>query len=240
MGGTVQRIVNLGGGRGFLRENAAKSLHRIDKRIGHRCQMTETLRTWAQQNAHYQHYLKYGSPIALSPDGPPKGNGPSIHQKGEAFDSDEMQNHVALAADHGFIRTVYRWVNGKWTLVERWHFEYFAERDNHRGEVVKLIQTSSGAWHLPDPKPPVKPAIEKRDIEMRIILNKDDKDEYTRRALVGELVFQTLTPRAATREAKLWGAPVSVPAADFDGCLATVNARREAAKLAPLPNPRNR
>ncbi|MBT2485820.1 hypothetical protein J7E28_14010 [Microbacterium sp. ISL-108] len=162
MGGAVQRIVNLGGGRGFLRENAAKSLHRIDKRIGHRCQITEALRSWAQQNEHWLTYKRNGHPIALHPDTP------SVHQKGEAVDSDELQRFIAIAADHGFIRTVYRWVNGVWTLVERWHFEYFTERDNHRHEVITLVQTSSGAWHLPNPigpktKPKPKPIESEED-----------------------------------------------------------------------------
>lgn len=138
-------IVNLGGGRGFLREAPAKSLARIDRVLGHRMQTTETLRSWAQQNAHWQHYLKHGAPIALHPDTP------SIHQLGAAIDSDEAQNHIALMEEHGWRRTVYRWVGGVWTLVERWHFEYKESLDKHRREVVRLVRSSSGAWHLPDP-----------------------------------------------------------------------------------------
>lgn len=138
-------IVNLGGGRGFLREAPAKSLARIDRALRHRMQITEALRSWAQQNEHYQRYLKYGYPIALNP------NTPSIHQLGAAIDSDEAQKHLALMAEHGWVRTVYRWVNGVWTLVERWHFEYDEKRDKHRHETVTLVQSSNGAWHLPDP-----------------------------------------------------------------------------------------
>ena len=152
-------IVDLGGGRGHLREGAAKSLHRVDKRIGHRAQITEALRSWSQQNAHWQHYLKYGAPIALHPDTP------SIHQLGEAVDSDELQNHIALMEDHGWFRTVYRWVNGVWTLVERWHFEYDAARDNHRHEVVTLVRTPNGAWRLPTPEEEAPPAIEEDESE---------------------------------------------------------------------------
>lgn len=237
MGGTVQRIVNLGGGRGHLRENAAKSLHRIDKRLGHRSQITEALRSWGQQDEHYQRYLRYGYPIALSPDGPPKGNGPSIHQYGEAVDSDELQNHIALMEDHGYFRTVYRWVNGKWTLVERWHFEYFADRDNHRSEIVTLVQTASGAWHLPDPNPP-KPELTTGDIEMRMIWNGDDPNEQTKRALVGEFTFQRLSPLASKRERRLFGDPIDVDNGEYDGYLATVNSRRATAGMKPLPNPR--
>lgn len=237
-GGSAQRIVNLGGGRGHLREDAAKSLHRVDKRIGHRSQITEALRSWLQQDGHYQAYLGYlrggpWAPIALSP------NTPSVHQKGAAVDSDELQRRVALMEEHGWFRTVYRMVGGKWTLVETWHFEYDPSRDRHYHEVVTLVQTASGAWHLPDPAPaPIAPKPESRDIEMRMIFNRDDPNEDTKRALVGELVFQGLTSRASKRERKLFGGPVDLSGLEFDACLATVNSRRATAGLKPLPNPR--
>jgi len=123
-------MTDLGGGRGWLNPDPAASLFRIDSKLGHRLQVTEAGRTWQRQNEHFQRYLKYGAPIALSPDGPPKGNGPSVHQKGAAIDTDEGQNYVQLLADHGWIRTVYR--NGN--LVEPWHFEYFKSRDKYYGQ----------------------------------------------------------------------------------------------------------
>lgn len=121
-------MTDLGGGRGWLNDGPAQSLFRIDRALGHRMQITEAGRTWAQQNAHYQHYLKYGSPIALRP-------GTSLHEKGSAIDTNEGQNHVAMLQSHGWRRTVYR--NGK--LVEPWHFEYFANEDKYRG-------ASSSSW----------------------------------------------------------------------------------------------
>lgn len=120
--------VFLKGGRGWLTKESTASIHRIDKQLGHYLQITEAGRTWAEQNVHWLRYLKNGYPIALNPDTP------SVHQKGDAIDSDEAQNHISMMTDHGWIRTVYRWVNGVWTLVERWHFEHFIERDNHRYE----------------------------------------------------------------------------------------------------------
>src|SRR5690349_9705397 len=108
-------VAVLHGGRGWLTVEAAASIHRIDRQIGHHLQITEAGRNWDQQNAHYQHYLRYGSPIALNPDTP------SVHQKGAAIDSDEAQNDIAMMERNGWVRTVYRWVNGVWTLVERWH-----------------------------------------------------------------------------------------------------------------------
>lgn len=117
--------VDLGAGRGWLNTPAAASIRRIDRQIGHAMQITEAGRDWAQQNKHYQHYLRYGSPIALNPDTP------SIHQKGAAIDTDEGQQFNARMEENGWKRTVYRYVNGKWTLVEPWHYEYFPENDRH-------------------------------------------------------------------------------------------------------------
>lgn len=116
------QATDLGHGRGWLDKGAALSIARIDDQIGHPLQITEAGRTWAQQNAHWQTYLRDGSPIALSPDAP------SIHQLGNAIDTDER--NVPVLNDHGWFQTVYR--NG--VLVEPWHFEYDKTRDNHEGD----------------------------------------------------------------------------------------------------------
>jgi len=118
-------MVDLGGGRGWLDRPAADSVFRIDRQLGHLLQITDAGRTWGQQNVEFQTYLRVGYPIALDPDTP------SIHQRGAAVDSNEAQRILAIMADHGWYRTVYRWVNGVWTLVEEWHFEHSPERDNH-------------------------------------------------------------------------------------------------------------
>lgn len=125
MGGTLTKV-DIGHGRGWLEAEAAKSQARIDRALGHPQQITEAGRSWEQQNEHWQHYLRFGAPIALHPDTP------SIHQKGRAKDTDERD--VALMNDHGWFQTVYRWVNGRRTLVEPWHFEYDPARDNHRND----------------------------------------------------------------------------------------------------------
>lgn len=114
-------MVDLGGGRGWLNDAPAASLFRIDGALGHRMQITEAGRTRAQQQAHWDRYRRYGSPIAARP-------GTSLHEKGSAIDTNEGQNHVALLQSHGWRRTVYR--NGK--LVEPWHFEYFPNEDRYR------------------------------------------------------------------------------------------------------------
>lgn len=125
MGGTFSKT-DIGHGRGWLETEAAKSQARIDRVLGHPQQITEAGRSWEQQNAHWLTFLKYGKPIALHPDTP------SVHQKGRAKDTDER--NVALMNEHGWFQTVYRTVNGRRTLVEPWHFEYFPERDKHRND----------------------------------------------------------------------------------------------------------
>lgn len=89
-------------------------------------QVTEAGRTWERQNEHYQAYLNGTGALALHPDTP------SIHQLGNAIDTDEGQRHLGLLEEHGWIRTVYR--GG--VLVEPWHFEYFRYRDNHYNEEI--------------------------------------------------------------------------------------------------------
>jgi hypothetical protein len=130
-------MADLGGGRGWLDRAPAESVFRIDQQLGHLLQITDAGRTWDQQDREYQTYLRVGYPIALNPDTP------SIHQRGGAIDSNEAQQILAIMADHGWIRTVYRWVNGLWTLVEEWHFEYFLERDNHRTETAAPAAVTS-------------------------------------------------------------------------------------------------
>ncbi|WP_295837397.1 hypothetical protein [uncultured Microbacterium sp.] len=120
--------VDLGFGRGWLNRPAAQSIRRIDRQIGHALQVSEAGRTWDQQNRFFQLFLSGRGAIALNPDTP------SVHQYGGAIDSDEAQGILAILEDHGWRRTVYRWVNGAWTLVERWHFEYFEHLDNHRND----------------------------------------------------------------------------------------------------------
>lgn len=113
--------VDLGARRGWLDGLAAASIRRIDRQIGRPLQITEAGRTWAQQKAHWDTYQRNGRPIALHPDTP------SIHQLGNAIDTDEWPSLRAVLEDHGWKQTVYR--GGR--LVEPWHFEYSTSRDNH-------------------------------------------------------------------------------------------------------------
>jgi hypothetical protein len=137
-------MVDLGGGRGWLNGAAAASLWRLDAEIGRLWGINEAGRTWDQQNEHYQRYLRTGYPIALSPDAP------SLHQRGNAIDTNDRI--TGRLNDHGWYQTVYRWVNGVWTLVEPWHYEYFPDRDNHINESPALPE----------------PAIEEGDRDMAV------------------------------------------------------------------------
>ena len=119
------QAVDIGGGRGRLAAQAAASLARVDEQIGHLLDINEAWRSPEQADANYrayQSYLNGGSwaPIAFPAD-------QSIHCIGYAIDTDEQL--VAILNDHGWFQTVYR--NG--VLVEPWHFEYDASRDQYRG-----------------------------------------------------------------------------------------------------------
>lgn len=69
---------------------------------------------------------------------------------------------------------------------------------------------------------------------MRTIYNLDNPVDSTRRATVGELTFQIDSGVQSTDERMLWGNPVNVTQAQWNGLLAGVNRRRAAAGLPPL------
>lgn len=167
--------VDLGDGRGWLEEPAAKSIARIDIfELGHPMQITEAGRSYAYQDGHYQRYVHYlnggpWAPIALAPWTP------SVHQKGGAIDSNEAQRHLEMMEWNGWRRTVYR--NGK--LVELWHFEYFLHLDNRRHQEIRLVNVG-GTWRFahnapqhsssgavtPLPVAPPPPVPKKRKFDM--------------------------------------------------------------------------
>jgi hypothetical protein len=66
------------------------------------------------------------------------------------------------------------------------------------------------------------------DIEMRTIYNKDNPNDNTRRATIGELTFTVDDGDQSRLERMLWGVPVDVTQGEWDGLKAGVNARRAA------------
>lgn len=148
---------DIGARRGWLDTAAARSIARIDRQLRRPLQITEAGRTWARQKEHWDTYQRNGRPIALHPDTP------SIHQLGNAIDTDERPSLRAVLEDHGWKQTVYR--NGR--LVEPWHFEYSTTRDNHlhdpepsapapspvpEEDDMKLITWNGRAWVVSDEK----------------------------------------------------------------------------------------
>lgn len=113
------QVTQLSGGRGWLNAPAAGSLARVDRAIGHPLQITEAGRTRAEQQAHYDRYMRYlrggpWAPLAAAP-------GSSPHEFGNAIDTNERL--VTLLATHGWSRPL---------KVEPWHFVYNANNDRHR------------------------------------------------------------------------------------------------------------
>lgn len=125
---TYDQTVDIGHGRGRLAPSPARSIARVDDAIGRPLDINSAWRDPdAQQKLYdaYRRYLNGGpwAPIALPPS-------QSIHCRGFAIDTDDSGLR-AILNKHGWYQTVFRWVNGVYTLVEPWHFEYDARRDQH-------------------------------------------------------------------------------------------------------------
>jgi len=104
---------DLGHGRGWLRADAAASLRRVDRQIGHPLDINEAGRTNAQQ---WEMWNKYGSPRAAYP-------GTSTHETGIAIDTDERL--VDVLAENGWHRPY---------DFEPWHFLYVPANDRRRND----------------------------------------------------------------------------------------------------------
>ncbi|WP_282847223.1 hypothetical protein [Microbacterium oxydans] len=126
--------VDIGGGRGRLAAPAAASLARVDaafrSSFGRAADINEAWRSPEQADKNYRAYVSYlagrgpWAPIAY-----PAAT--SIHCLGYAVDTDDTSTEqMRIWNEHGWFWTVYR--NGK--LVERWHLEYFPERDKRRND----------------------------------------------------------------------------------------------------------
>jgi len=123
-------MANLNGGRGWLSDAAAASLHRMDAAYGSRLPITSAGRTYKEQADAYQKFLN-GGPLALKPS-------TSIHETGNACDFGSgawawlgsgrgLGWNGARANEYGWRRTV---------SSESWHYEYDAGRDKYRNGSV--------------------------------------------------------------------------------------------------------
>lgn len=111
---------DLGHGRGWLRADAAASLLRVDRALGHPIDINDAGRTNAEQ---WEMWRKYGSPRAAYP-------GTSTHETGIAIDTDERP--IALLAEHGWYRPF---------DFEPWHFKYVPANDRHRNDPAPASTT---------------------------------------------------------------------------------------------------
>lgn len=130
------QAVDIGGGRGRLAPEAAASLARVDvamrSAFGRAADINEAWRSPEDADKNYAAYQAYlrdpkrnpWAPIALPGD-------KSVHCFGYAVDTDDTSDaQMRIWNEHGWYWTVYR--DGK--LVERWHLEYFRDRDKHRND----------------------------------------------------------------------------------------------------------
>lgn len=144
---------------------------------------------------------KYGASQGVAR--PKSLGGPgSVHENGLCVDINNWalvgsKRLDDIARAHGFRRTI---------ASEPWHYQ-------HSG-VMPAAAT-------------VTKFEEQGDIEMRVLYNKDSKDDDTRRALIGELTFQVITGPQSTRERKFWGDPVNVTVGEWDAARDLVIARRK-------------
>lgn len=115
---------SLNGGRGWLADAPAASIHRMDKAYGGYVPVTSAGRTYQQQADAYYRYKYQGGPLALPP-------GTSLHETGKAIDFGSsawgwlgsgrgLGWNGARANGFGWRRTV---------SSESWHFEYDQTRD---------------------------------------------------------------------------------------------------------------
>lgn len=96
----------------------------------------------------------------------------------------------------------------------------------------KLPSIIKAANELNNPKPKPKPVW--KEHTMRVIFNTQDKNNETRRAVVGELTFHLQGPTASSRERVIWGKVQNVTQDEWDTALDMVNARRGMVGLKPL------
>lgn len=107
---------DIGYGRGWLADDAAASLARVDARLGRALDVNEAGRTAARQWELWDRYAAGDRTI-----GKPAYPGSSPHESGQAIDTDDR---VSWIAQHGWIADV---------PGEPWHYRYYAHLDKYVG-----------------------------------------------------------------------------------------------------------
>lgn len=139
------------------------------------------------------------------------------------FDGPTKEGHVGMATGDGGFCSATSFLPGSVGVMPV--ADYARKRGvTYRGASPFFIDLRLESDPSPTPQ-------QNKDTDMRIIYNTDNSNDDTRRALVGELSFQTITAGQSTREGKLWGATVNFTQGEWDNCLLLVNARRSALGL---------
>lgn len=116
---------------------AAASMRRLEAHLGRRHDCNSSYRDWDKQMGYYRAWNAYANGT-----GPRPPHSRAIHPKyskhcqGLADDSDDWTTpgYIALAAEHGWIRTAAS------DPTERHHFEYQWQRDQHRNDTPTPTQ----------------------------------------------------------------------------------------------------
>lgn len=171
-------------------------------------------RLYAMQKYFYDGW-RAGRPGFNPADNPDDESQRLAHVRFAALDIDPTPSRIQKLSAAGLYRPY---------TYEPWHWEV---PDVRRYAIVRSI-----------PAPPVTPTPpipeEQGDITMRVIWNRDDKNDATRRAVVGELTFHVQGPGASSNERDLWGDVVDVSATEWKSALNMVNTRRAMNGLKPL------
>lgn len=144
MGGTLTKVY-LNHNRGWASPDAARSITRIDRQLGRPADINEAGRSPEQADANHRAWLAYLNGGPKAPYALPASQ--SIHCQGDAADTDDWYNDAAAAVwyDNGWRQTA-RYPNNP-KKDEPWHGEYFPDLDNHRHEVVELVN-ENGTWRI--------------------------------------------------------------------------------------------
>lgn len=126
--------MDLGYGRGWAADDAARSIFRIDSQLGRPADINEAGRSAEDADANYAAWINYQNGGPWAPRALPASE--SVHCRGEAADSDDWRDDSAASVwqANGWVRTA----SDEW-----WHAEYFPDRDQHINDPVSIPASSA-------------------------------------------------------------------------------------------------
>lgn len=131
-----------------FRDNAARSIRRIENQLGRKLSFNRTTVSYDDQNDLYRDWLagKHPEiPLVLNPIYSVHVYKPNVLHSGVASDSDERGDF---------------WEDNGWVIVnkaELWHREYFPKLDKHindkiiekeRSEMLRVKSSATGNWYV--------------------------------------------------------------------------------------------